>query len=160
MFSGISFSKPLKGPWGILTKLFSPDPPFDLCPVCSQHSKTIQNPQTLHRAWKSIAILAMITSLLACLLLPSVSRSPEQSPFQQEHPEYLLEKAIRDYKWGDIWQKGLVTGRIWMLHVGQKEPISEHIWHAILSHSFDPYHPLKNTNLILKPTDTSLIFTS
>lgn len=150
MFSGICFFKPVKGPWGILTELISPISHFNLCPVCSQHSYIIQNPQTLHNAWKSIAILVMTTSLLACPLLPSVSRSPDQSPFLREHPEYLLEKAIQ----------GLQMRRHMAERVSRRKDMNAgcgmerahiwthtYIWHAILSHSFDPYHPLQSTVL-------------
>lgn len=163
MFRRISFSKPVKGPWGTLTELFSPNSHLNLCPVCSQLSKIVQNPQTLRSAWKSIAILVMITSLLACPILPSVSRSPEHPPFLREHPEYLLEKASqrlqmrRHMAERGSHRKDMNNGRgtesahIWA---------HPYIWHAILSHNFNPYHPWQNKILILKLSDKSLIFTS
>lgn len=127
IFSGISFSKPVRGPWGTLAKLFSPDSPFNLCPVCSQHSKIIQNPQTLHRARKSKAILVMITSLLACPFLPLSAGAQSSLHSSASTQNIYWKRQVRDYKWRDTWQRGLATGRVWMLDVGHKEPISEHI---------------------------------
>lgn len=162
IFSGISFSKPVKGPWGILTKLCSPDTHFNLCPVCSQHSKGVQNPQTVHKAWKSIAVLVMIASLLACPLLPCASRSPEQSPFLGEHPEYLLEKTSQGLQMKISMAERISCRKSENDGCGtERAHIWTHtyIWYAILSHSFNPYHSLENAILILKPRDTPLIFT-